>query len=158
MLPVFTNDGVRPVCGEGGCSIDLFGSGGPTFQPVYVGDVATVITAALDDPRLAGKLYELGGPRRYSMKEVMELVLQVTGQHCHLMPVPFGLGMVQATFLQLMPNPMLTRDQVRLMKVNNVVRGGKPGLAELGIAPTAAETVLPLYMNRYGKHNRSEAA
>ncbi len=157
VLPVFTSDGFKPVCGEGGCSIDLFGSGGPTFQPIHVGDVAAAIAAVLDDSRLAGKVYELGGPRRYSMKEIMELVLQVTGRQCHLVPVPFGLGMVQAAFLQLMPNPMLTRDQVRLMKVDNVVRGGKPGVAELGITPTAAEAVLPLYLNRYGKHNRPEA-
>jgi NADH dehydrogenase len=100
----------------------------------------------------------LGGPRRYSMKEIMELVLDVTGQECRLIPVPFSLGMLQASFLQLMPKPMLTKDQVRLMKTDNVVRGGKPGLAELGITPTAAEAVLPLYMKRYGKHNRPSQA
>ena len=154
VLPVFTGDGFKVGCAGGVCSVDLFGSGGPTFQPVHVGDVAAAIAAVLDDSRLVGKIYELGGPRRYSMKEIMELVLQVTGQQCHLVPVPFGLGMLQAAFLQLMPKPMLTRDQVRLMKVDNVVRGGKPGLTELGITPTAAEAILPLYMNRYGKHNR----
>jgi NADH dehydrogenase len=151
VLPVFTGDGFKPVCGEGGCSIDLFGSGGPTFQPVHVGDVAAAISAVLDDPRLGGKIYELGGPRRYSMKEIMELVNSSTGRQRMLVPVPFGLGMLQATFLQMLPKPMLTKDQVRLMKVDNVVRGGKPGLAELGITPTSAEAILPLYMKRYGK-------
>ena len=158
VLPVFTRDGFKPVCGEGGCSIDLFGSGGPIFQPVHVGDVAAAMVNVLEDNRLSGKTYELGGPRRYTMKEVMELVLSVTGQECHLLPVPFALGMIQAAFLQLMPKPLLTRDQVRLMKVDNVARGGKPGLAELGVTPTAAEAVLPTYMNRYGKHNRRPEA
>jgi len=150
VLPVFTSDGFKPVCTEDGCGIDLFGSGGPTFQPVYVGDVAEAVVKVLDEPKLAGKVYELGGPRRYSMKEIMELVIAVTGRKRHLLPVPFGLGMIQATFLQMLPNPMLTKDQVRMMKVDNVVRGGKPGLSELGIAPVAAEVTLPLYMKRYG--------
>lgn len=161
VLPVFTRDGFKPVCGEGGCSIDLFGSGGPTFQPVHVGDVATSIALVLNDARLAGKVYELGGPRRYSMKEIMELVMAATGLTRHLVPVPFGLGMLQATFLQMLPAPLLTKDQMRLMKVDNVVRGGKPGLAELGITPTSAEAILPIYMKRYGRpaqQNTGEAA
>lgn len=151
VLPVFTRDGFKPVCGESGCSIDLFGSGGPTFQPVHVGDVAQAVVQVLEDPRQAGKTFELGGPRRYSMKEIMELVVSSTGQNRTLVPVPFGLGMLQATFLQLLPNPPLTKDQVRMMKVDNVVRGGKPGLTDLGITPTSAEAILPLYMKRYGK-------
>lgn len=158
VLPVFTGDGFKPVCGKGGCSIDLFGSGGPTFQPVHVGDVAAAIAAVLDDARLAGKVYELGGPRRYSMKEIMELVNQVTGHQRLLVPVPFGIGMIQATFLQMLPKPMLTKDQVRLMRVDNVVRGGKPGLAELGITPVAAEAILPLYMKRYGRPGKPPKA
>jgi nucleoside-diphosphate-sugar epimerase len=158
VLPVFTADGFKPVCGEGGCSIDLFGSGGPIFQPVNVGDVAQAIVQMLEDPRQAGKTFELGGPRRYSMKEIMELVNASTGLNRMLVPVPFGLGMIQATFLQMLPVPPLTKDQVRMMKVYNVVRGGKPGLAELGITPIAAEAILPLYMKRYGKPAPTDAA
>jgi uncharacterized protein YbjT (DUF2867 family) len=161
VLPVFTNDGFKPVCGESGCSIDLFGSGGTIFQPVSVADVAQAVVQMLDDGRHAGKTFELGGPRRYSMKEIMELVMASTGRRRILVPLPFGLGMLQAAFLQLLPSPPLTRDQVRMMKVDNVVRGGKPGLAELGITPTAAEAILPLYMKRYGKQlppGRDEAA
>ncbi len=157
VLPVLTGDGYHVECVNNHCSIDLFGSGGPTFQPVFVGDVAAAITKVLEDGRLAGKIYELGGPRRYSMKEVMELVLKVTGRDCRLVPVPFGLGMLQATFLQMLPSPLLTRDQVRMMKVDNVARGGKPGLAELGITPMAAEAVLPQYMKRYGKPGQAAA-
>ena len=158
VLPVFTADGFKPVCADGKCGIDLFGSGGPTFQPVSVGDVAAAVVKVLDEPRLAGKVYELGGPRRYSMKEIMELVLSVTGLDRRLVPLPFSLGAIQAKFLQFLPNPPLTPDQVRLMKLDNVVRGGKPGLAELGITPVAAEAVLPTYMKRYGNPGRDLAA
>jgi NADH dehydrogenase len=156
VLPVFTADGLKPSCKDGVCAIDLFGSGGPNFQPVSASDVAQAILNVVNNPALGGKTYELGGPKRYSMKEIMELVNQVTGRDRTLVPVPFGLGMIQAAFLELIPNPLLTRDQVKLMKVDNVVRGGKPGLADLGVTPTAAEDVLPIYMKRYG-NPRKEA-
>ncbi|MGE5503741.1 MAG: complex I NDUFA9 subunit family protein [Actinomycetota bacterium] len=151
VLPVFTRDGFKPICGEAGCTIDLFGSGGPTFQPVYVGDVAEAISRMVGDPRTAGKVYELGGPRRYTLKEILELVLHETGRHNTLVPVPFPVAMIQAAFLGLMPVPPLTRDQVRLMKTDNVVRGGKPGLAELDIVATSAEAIVPTYLSRYHK-------
>jgi NADH dehydrogenase len=151
MLPVFTADGFKPYCGEAGCGIDLFGSGGPTFQPVYVGDVAEAIMRVIADPKTAGKLFELGGPRRYTLKEILELVLRETGRTNWLVPVPFGLAMVQAAFLGLMPAPLLTRDQVRLMKTDNVARGGKPGLTDLDIVPTSAEAIVPTYLSRYHK-------
>lgn len=151
VLPVYTQDGFRLDRSGDGVALDLYGSGGPTFQPVYVGDVAEGIARAVADPKAAGKLYELGGPRRYSLKEIMELVLAETGRCAMLVPLPFKVGMIQAAFLQYLPGPPLTPDQMRLMKTDNVVRGGKPGLTELGIAPTAAEAILPTYLGRYRK-------
>lgn len=151
VLPVFTADGFRPRRTEDGWTLDMFGSGGPTFQPVYVGDVAEAILRAIEDPRLAGRVYELGGPRRYSLKEVMELVIHETGRCSLLVPLPFGVARAQAAVLKLLPKPPLTPDQVRLMQVDNVVRGGKPGLADLGIVPTSAEAILPTYLARYRK-------
>jgi Predicted nucleoside-diphosphate-sugar epimerases len=149
VLPVFTADGFKPVHTETGYGLDLFGSGGPTFQPVYVCDVAEAIVRAVEEPRLAGKVFELGGPRRYTLKEVLELVLRVTGRRRLLVPLPFPVARLQAFFLQFMPKPALTPDQVKLLRADNVVRGGKPGLAELGIAATAAEAILPGYLHRY---------
>lgn len=149
VLPVFTGDGFKPVHTENGYDVDWFGSGGPTFQPVYVGDVAEALVKGVTDPRTAGKVYELGGPRRYTLKEVMELILRVTGRCAVLAPLPFWVARVQASFLKLLPKPALTPDQVKLLQVDNVVRGGKPGLAELGIVPVAAEAVLPTYLHRY---------
>ncbi|MBI5165219.1 MAG: complex I NDUFA9 subunit family protein [Magnetospirillum sp.] len=151
VLPVYTGDGFKPVRTEAGFSIDAFGSGGPVFQPVWVGDVAEAIVRALADPQTAGRIYELGGPRRYSLKELLELIMTETGRRRLLVPLPFWVARIQAAFLQFLPKPPLTPDQVRLLQVDNVVRGGKPGLADLGITATAAEAILPLYLGRYGK-------
>jgi uncharacterized protein YbjT (DUF2867 family) len=151
VLPVYTGDGFKPKRTEEGWTLDLFGAGGPTFQPVYVGDVAEAIVKAIEEPRLAGKVYELGGPRRYSLKEILELVMEETGRRRMLVPLPFQVGMLQAFFLEKVPlfAPLLTRDQVKLLRSDNVVRGGKPGLSDLGITPTAAEAIVPSYLARY---------
>lgn len=151
VLPVFTGDGFKVKLAEGGVDLDLYGSGGPTFQPVYVGDVADAFLKALNDPATAGKVFELGGPRRYSLKEIYELIARVTGRCIALVPMPFWAGDIVATFAGLMPKPGLTKDQMLLMRTDNVARGGKPGLAELGIAPTAAEAILPMYLDRFRK-------
>lgn len=148
-LPVFTADGFKLTHTENGFALDLFGSGGPTFQPVYVGDVADAIFRAATDPAAAGKIYELGGPRRYTMKEIMEKVRHDTGLCRMLLPLPFAIAKIQAAFLQFLPTPPLTPDQVLLMRTDNVVRGGKPGLAELGITPTACEAIVPSYLGRF---------
>jgi len=149
VLPVFTANCFRLVKGESGRDLDAFGPGGPVFQPVWVGDVATAAVKALDTPQTAGRIYELGGPRRYSLKEILELILKVTDRHNLLVPLPLWVAQIQAAFLQYLPHPPLTPDQVKLLRVDNVARGGKPGLAELGIVPTTAEAVLPSYLARY---------
>ena len=154
-LPVITADGFGPKRTESGYVLDLYGSGGPIFQPVYVGDVAEAMARAVEDPSLAGKVFELGGPRRYSMKEIMELVLRMTGRRRMLLPLPFAVARLQAALLQYLPTPVLTPDQVALMRVDNVARGGKPGLAELGIAPTTAEAILPTYLDGGGSFQPS---
>ncbi|SEH45863.1 complex I NDUFA9 subunit family protein [Magnetospirillum fulvum] len=156
VLPVFTGDGFHVVWNGARPSLDLFGTGGPRFQPVYVGDVAAAVAAVLDDPTLAGRTYELGGPTVYSMKQIMELVLSYSGLHRRLLPLPMGLAMVQARVFEYLPTPPLTRDQVRMMRVNNILTGAEPGLGDLGITPTPAETILPHYLRRYGPPNRAE--
>lgn len=150
VLPVFTADGLRVVRLENGCfAFDPFGSGGPVFQPVYVGDVAQAAVKTLTDSALAGRTYELGGPRRYTLKEILDEVNRETGRHRMLVPVPFGVARVQAAFFSLLPNPPLTADHLKLMASDNVVSGGKPGLAELGLTATTVEAVVPSYLHRY---------
>ena len=148
-LPVFTRDGPKISCSNSGIHVDLYGSGGPVFQPVWVEDVAEAVMRAIKDPTCAGKIYELGGPQRYSLREILGLVLSATGKCRVLLPVPFWAARLLARVLQLVPGKPLTLDQVRLMETDNVVRGGKPGLAELGITATSVNDVVPAYLTRY---------
>jgi NADH dehydrogenase len=136
--------------------IDPYGAGGTRFQPVYVGDVAEAVTRSLDDPATAGRTYELGGPRVYSFKGIMDLLLAQIGRRRLIVPLPFALARVQAWFLEKWPQPLLTRDQVRLLEKDNVVSPGAAGLEELGIAPTAAEAILPTYLGRYRPRLRQQ--
>jgi uncharacterized protein YbjT (DUF2867 family) len=129
--------------------LPLVGGGETRFQPVYVGDVAAAVVKALVDPEADGRTYELGGPRVYTFRELMELLLAEIGRKRRLVPVSFKLASLQARFFELLPNPMLTRDQVELLKRDNVVGDGTPGLPELGIEPTAVETIIPTYLDRF---------
>lgn len=129
--------------------LPLIGGGRTRFQPVYVGDVADAVMACLDQPEAKGRIYELGGPKIYTFRELMELTLSMTDRRALLMPIPWFLAQVMGAFFGLMPKPMLTRDQVRQLRIDNVVASDAPGLADLGIAPTAAEVILPTYLARF---------
>ena len=130
-------------------ALPLYGGGKTRFQPVYVGDVAAAVMAVLDDPEAAGQIYELGGPRVYTFTELMRLVLTTIERKRLLVPVPFAIGRLQAMVLELLPRPPLTRDQLKQLKSDNVVGAEVPGLAALGIEPTAVEALLPTYLARY---------
>ncbi len=135
-------------------ALPLIGGGETKFQPVYVGDVADAIAKCLVDPATAGQTYELGGPRVYTFKALMELVLAQIGRERLLLPLPFALAEFEARFLELLPVPPLTRDQVKLLRRDNVVSPGALTLTDLGIQPTAAESILPMYMARYRRGGR----
>ncbi|MDJ0949431.1 MAG: complex I NDUFA9 subunit family protein [Alphaproteobacteria bacterium] len=155
MLPVFGCPLPRLVSDAGGVRIDLYGDGGTKFQPAYVGDVADAAMAALTRPDAKGQIYELGGPTVYSFKALMDLVLQATARRRFVAPLPFWLGMVQGFFFELLPGPpVLTRDQVRLLRRDNVVDPDAKGFAALGISPKAAEAILPTYMDRHRRGGR----
>jgi len=128
-------------------ALPLIGGGKTRFQPVFVGDVAQAILAAI--ARQDGRTYELGGPTIYTFKELMQLILRETGRKRALIPVPFGIAALKAMFLQILPNPLLTLDQVRLLRHDNVVSATAAGLSDLGITPTSAEAVIPSYLWRY---------
>ena len=129
--------------------LPLIGGGKTKFQPVYVGDVAEAALACLDRPESKGKTYELGGPTVYSFRELMELILKTIGRERVLMPVPWSIAGLQATFLGMLPKPLLTRDQLAQLKTDNVVAEGALTLADLDIAPTAAELIVPTYLERF---------
>lgn len=135
-------------------ALPLIGGGHTRFQPVFVGDVAQAIVAGLG--RQDGRTYELGGPAVYTFKEVLQLILRETGRRRMLVPLPFGLAMIKAGFLQILPKPLLTVDQVRLLKKDNVVSPTASGLKDLGITPTSVEAVVPAYLWRF--HPKGEYA
>jgi uncharacterized protein YbjT (DUF2867 family) len=129
--------------------LPLIGGGHTRFQPVYVGDVADAVVKCLDDPATAGRTYELGGPKVYTFRELIELVLGEIRRKRSLVDLPFGLAAIQARLMSILPNPPLTPDQVELLKRDNVVSSGALTLAALGIAPTSVEGVLPSYLDRF---------
>lgn len=129
--------------------LPLIGGGHTRFQPVYVGDVAGAVLAALDRADAAGRTYELGGPRTYSFRELLAFVLSAIGRRRLLAPVPFWVAMFEAAFLERLPAPLLTRDQVRLLRRDNVAGPGMPGLRDLGIEPTPLEAVAETYLSRF---------
>ncbi len=131
--------------------LPLFGTGRTKLQPVFVGNVAEACVRVLADPSTQGKVYELGGPRIYTYKALMNLVLEHVGKRRALVPVPFFVWDVLAALLSGLANPPLTRDQVKLMKSDNVVGETALKLEDLGIDPTPVEEVLPTYIDRSGK-------
>jgi len=124
------------------------------LQPVYVGNVADAALAALDDPATKGAAYELGGPRVYPYRRLVEMVKQETGRATLLVNWPFWFASFAATIAGLVPGSPLTRDMVALMRHDNVVSGTAPTLADLGVAPVAVEAVLPLYMDAFRRGGR----
>ena len=148
VLPVIGAPGLPKVELDKG-KVDMLGDGGPKFQPVYVADVAEAFVTALVEGKSAGKTYELGGPEVYSFKGLLRDMLQITRQRAILMPVPFWLASIKAFFLQFLPKPLLTPDQVRLLKTDNVVSDGAEGFAELGITPNSVEAIAPTYLKRF---------
>ena len=151
-------------------ALPLFGGGETRFQPVYVGDVADAVMASLTGEGTAGTTYELGGPRVYSFRQLMELILAEIGRKRILLPLPFvvadamgsvadaGVGVLQSLPLPFEVAPPLTGDQAKLLRYDNVVSGDAPGLADLAIAPTACEIILPTYLDRFRRHGRFEAS
>ena len=129
--------------------VDFYGRGGPHFQPVYVGDVTDAIITALENKSAEGKTFEVAGPHVYSFKALMELVMETTGRKKILMPVAFAVAKVAAFFLEWLPHPLLTRDQVTLLKSDNVASGTLPGLEALGISPSSLGALAPTYLGRF---------
>ena len=135
-------------------ALPLIGGGTTRMQPAYVSDVATAIADAVDGKTKAGATYELGGPEVLTMREIMEIILAVTGRDRMLVSLPFGLARIKAMFLQFAPGAMkLTPDQVELLRADNVVSNEAKAagltLEGLGITPDSLEAVAPQYLWRF---------
>lgn len=133
--------------------LPLIGGGATRFQPVYVGDVAQAVLAGLDGRAKPGMTYELGGPRAYSFRELLDIVGETTEHRRAYFPIPFWMAKIQGLCLQVLPNAPLTLDQVRLLQSDNIVSPEAVTeartLSALGIEPRAVEAIVPSYLTRF---------
>lgn len=126
------------------------------FQPVYVDDVAQAAVLGITGQAAPG-IYELGGPDVETFRDLMRQMLAVIRRRRLIVNIPFfaasimggAFDLLQAVTLGVIQNGMVTRDQVRNLRADNVVTPGAKGFADLGITPTAMEAVLPEYLWRY---------
>jgi uncharacterized protein YbjT (DUF2867 family) len=136
-------------------ALPLIGGGHTLFQPIFAGDVAHAIVAGIEGPAQGGQIYELGGPEVRSFEALMRFMLAIIERRRLLIPIPFALAKLQASLLQLAPRPLLTPDQVELLRGDNIVseeakREGRT-IGALGIEPIAMESVVPSYLWRFRK-------
>lgn len=123
------------------------------FQPVYVGDVATVVAKALGDPEnFAGKAFELGGPDVLTMGALIRWIAQAIGRDPMIVELPDFAGAALAGF-GFLPGAPITQDQWKMLQADNVV-SGENGLDAFGIAPTPLDSVAPGWLVRYRREGR----
>ena len=132
-------------------ALPLIGGGLTYFQPIYVGDVVKSIVTILEKEEINKNIYELGGPQTFTFKELMEILLKQIKKKRFLVPIPFSFAKFQAKILQLLPKPLLTTDQVEMLKYDNIVTNKYPTLKDLKISPKTLESVLPDYIWRFRK-------
>lgn len=136
-------------------ALPLIGGGETRFQPVFVGDVAAAVGQAIETPTTAGRTYELGGPSVYAFRALMELLLKEIGRARLLVPLPFGvagvLGLAGDLVAAMGLTPPITTDQIELLRRDNIVSSDAAGLADLGVAASALEPIIPTYLYRYRK-------
>ena len=126
--------------------LPVIGGGRNQMQPVYVGDVADAVVEALSNASTDDQIFELGGPSVYSFKKLMEMTCDAVGRKRPLIAVPFALMHVPASFLQLLPNPPVTRDQLYLLESDNIVSKKAKGFDALGIVPQSVEAHIGDYL------------
>ncbi len=146
-------------------ALPSFGGGHTDFQPVFVGDVATAIADAVEGKAQVGTVYELGGPEVKTYRQCVEMVLHAIDRRRLMIPVPWWLATAKGAVLQSLPGSLLTVDQVRQLKIDNVVSEAAASegrtLVGLGIEPASLAAILPSYLGRYrprGQFQRQRAA
>ncbi len=137
--------------------LPLIGGGHTKFQPVYVGDVAEAVIVSAQAPGAAGRVFELAGPETVTFREIYEILFRHTGRRRPFVTLPWKLASLKAWFLEFMPSPLLTRDQVESLKTDYTISEDALTLADLGITATSMDIVLPTYLERYRPGGRFAA-
>jgi len=120
-----------------------------------VSDIASAVVKMVDDEALNGKTYEFGGPETFTFRQLMEVVLKETGRKRLLVPVPWFAARIAGAIAGLLPKPLLTGDQVKLLRHDNIVsrQASEDGrtLEGLGVKQHGIEAIVPDYLFRYRK-------
>lgn len=123
------------------------------FQPVYVGDVAEAVVAALGDGA-SGKIFELGGPQVLTMAALQQWIADATGRKRLFVELPNAVSAALATGFGWAPGAPITKDQWLMLQHDNVVAPGAAGLASLGVTPTSLSSVTDGWLVQYRRHGR----
>lgn len=116
------------------------------MQPIFVEDVADAVIAALEaNEKLSGKSVELCGPKEYTMRALLETLLKVKGQRRLIVPIPFCVAKIKAYLLEAIGFPIVTVQQVEMLKYDNVSQG-EDGLKLFGISARSLEFGLKRYL------------
>lgn len=126
---------------------------GTRFQPVYVGDVADAVVAALD-AGAAGRTFELGGPQVLTMAELLHWIAAATGRKRLFVELPDAVASALATGFGWAPGAPITRDQWLMLQRDNIVAAGAAGLGELGITPASLDSVADGWLVQYRRYGR----
>src|SRR5258706_3869835 len=120
------------------------------FQPVYVGDVARAMVAALDDPGTRGRRYDLCGPRRYTLKQLVEFTCAAIHRRRLVLGLPDWVARLQARLLELAPAPLMSVDNLDSMRAPSVCEGPFP----FGLQPQSLEALAPTWLAPHGPRER----
>ena len=121
------------------------------FQPVWVEDVASAVVACLQNPASAGRTYDCAGPDVFTLADLVRLAGRHGSRARPVWPLPMAVGRLQALMMELLPGgPLMSRDNLDAMRVDNVASGQHPGLADLGILPASVHAVAPTYLGLRG--------
>lgn len=121
------------------------------FQPVWVEDVASAVVACLQDATTVGHTYDCAGPDVLTLADLVRLAGRHGSRARPVFPLPMGLGRLQALMMELAPGePLMSRDNLDAMRVDNIAAGQNPGLAALGITPASVHAIAPGYLGQRG--------
>jgi len=130
--------------------IPLFGNGATRLQPVYVEDVAKAIETIFSGNEPGANIYELGGAQILTYRDLLSTIVRQLDRKRLMLPVPFAIWQLLAALTSVLPNPPLTRDQIELMRHDNLVDPDAAGFAELGIEPCGLEDLLAMCLDQRG--------
>jgi uncharacterized protein YbjT (DUF2867 family) len=117
------------------------------FQPVWVEDVANAVVASLRQPSAVGQTIECVGPDVLTLADLVRIAGRYGSRQRPIIALPMALARLQAMLMELAPgDPLMSRDNLAAMSVDNVASGSLPGLEALGLRPSGVHSVAPTYL------------